>query len=394
MGDSMQLFGTLMTAFCREIPRGTFGDVRRLAVLAWAVVGLCLGKTVCIDAWGESIIDRAQYASSRQRRFRRWLHNPWVRPMKFYYPLLLAALRDWPLDKKLYLAMDTSDLHNGCILIRLSLIYRGRAVPIAWRVIRHNSASVSYRDYKGLLHLASLILPSEYRVILLTDRGFVHAELIKFARDHHWGYRLRAKSNTQVHLCDGRVVSMAEICPPKGHAHFYWDVQVLGEGIDSVHIALANPKSAKEEPWYILSDEKTSVAALDEYALRFDIEEEFLDNKSNGFQVESSKLDNLQAIDRLFLIIAVATLHFTCVGAEVVKHKCRRWVDSHWDRGKSYFKIGWGWLRQQYRRQWPVLSPFRLAPEPDPEPAIASRQQAATRPLRCWVVASFGGLQC
>jgi hypothetical protein len=394
MGDSMQLFGTLMRAFCQSIPRAIFRDIRRLVVLAWAVVGLCLGKTVCIDAWGESMIDHAQYASSRQRRFRRWLHNPRVRPVKFYFPLLLAALRDWPSDEKLYLALDTSDLHNGYILIRLSLVYRGRAVPIAWRVIQHNSASVSYRDYKGLLHMALLVLPSGCPVILLADRGFVHAELVKFARDHHWGYRLRAKSNTQVCLSDGRLVSMAEICPSKGHAHFYWNVHVLGEGIGPVHIALANPKSTKEEPWYIISDEVTTVATLDEYALRFNIEEEFLDNKSNGFQVESSKLDDPRAIDRLFLIIAVATLHFTCVGAEVVRRKCRRWIDSHWDRGMSYLKIGWKWLRQQYRRRWPVLPPFRLDPGPDPEPAIASRRQVATRLPRCWVVARFGGLQC
>ena len=172
MGDSMQLFGTLMKAFCRHIPRSIFKDVRRLIVLAWAVVGLCLGKTVNINVWGESIIDNAQYASSRQRRFLRWLYNPRIRPVKFYFPLLQTALREWPLGKTLYLALDTSDLHNGYILIRLSLIYRGRAVPVTWRVLRHNSATVSYRDYKVLLRQALLILPPEHRVVLMADRGF------------------------------------------------------------------------------------------------------------------------------------------------------------------------------------------------------------------------------
>jgi hypothetical protein len=113
------------------------------------------------------------------------------------------------------------------------------------------------------LHMALLILPPGCRIILLADRGFVHAELVKFARAHQWGYRLRAKSNTQVRLSDGRVVNMAEICPPRGHAHCYWNVHVLGEGIGPVHIALANPKPTKEEPWYIISNEVTTVATLD-----------------------------------------------------------------------------------------------------------------------------------
>jgi hypothetical protein len=389
MGDSMQLFSTLATEFCRIIPRSIFKDVRRLVVLAWAVVGVCLTKTVNINKWGEVVIDNAQYASSRQRRFHRWLHNKHIRPVKFYFPLLQAALRDWPLGKTLYLSFDTSDLHNGYILIRLALVYRGRAIPVTWRVIKHNSATVSYRDYKVLLHQALLILPPGYPIVLLADRGFMHADLVKFARKHHWSYRLRAKSNTSVRLPDGQVVSMAQLCPPKGHAHFYQGVHILGEGIGPVNIALANPKSANEEPWYIVSDAPTSTATLDEYALRFDIEENFLDDKSNGFDVEASKLDDAKAISRLFLVLAVATLHFTCVGAEVVNLKARRWIDTHWDRGMSYLKIGLGWLRQQFRRRWPVLPPFRLDHRPDPEPAMASRRQAA-RPKRQWIVATFG----
>ena len=61
----------------------------------------------------------------------------------------------------------------------------------------------------------------------------------------------------------------------------------------------------------------------------------------------------------------------------------RHWVDTHWDRGMSYLKIGWSWLRQQFRRGWPVLPPFWLDAEPDPEPAVASRRQAA-RPGPKW----------
>jgi hypothetical protein len=53
----------------------------------------------------------------------------------------------------------------------------------------------------------------------------------------------------------------------------------------------------------------------------------------------------------------------------------------------SYLKIGWAWLRQQYRRNWYRFSPYWLDPLPDPEPAIASRRKAALA-KRQWV-ASF-----
>jgi hypothetical protein len=357
-------------------------------VLAWAVVGLCLTKTVNFNQWGEVVISSAHYASSHQRRFERWFHNKQIKPIKFFFPLLRAALQIWPPEQLLYLALDTSDLRNGYLLIRLALIYRGRAIPVTWRVFKHNSTSVSYKDYKVLLKQALLILPAGQPLILLADRGFVHAKLVKFCRQHHWGYRLRAKSSTRVCLPDRSVARMDQLCPPPGHAHFYQKVYILGETMGSVHLALAHPED-EAEPWYILSDAPTNVTTLDEYALRFDIEEGFLDDKSGGFQLESTQLDDPEAISRLFLVLAIATLHFTSVGCEVVKRKTRRWIDTHWDRGMSYFKIGWQWLRQQFRKNWPILPPFQLDPKPDPEPALASRQNAA-QPKRQWVVFCFG----
>jgi glycosyltransferase involved in cell wall biosynthesis len=388
MTDSLQLYGSLLAAFCEYIPSYIFGDVRRLMVLAWAVVGLCLTKTVNFNLWGEVVISQAQYAGSHQRRFQRLLKNKRVKPVKYYAPLLRAAIRTWSWEQTLYLALDVSVLPKGYILIRLALIYRGRAIPVTWRVMKHNSATVSYKDYKVVLKQALLILPKGQSVILLADRGFVHAKLVKFCRQHQWGYRLRAKSSTLIRLPDRRVASFGRLCPSKGHAHFYQGIHILGENIGPVNIALANPED-DDDPWYIISNDLTSLTTLDEYALRFDIEEGFLDDKSGGFQVESSKLDEAQAIARLFLVLAIATLHFTSVGVAVVKRKARRWVDTHWDRCMSYLKIGWQWLRQQFRKNWPVLPPFGLDPDVDPEPAIASRRQAA-QPKRQWIVSCFG----
>jgi len=231
-------------------------------------------------------------------------------------------------------------------------------------------------------------VPSLFKATPLADRGFVHAKLVKFCQKNKGGYRLRAKSNTVVRLADGRILNFTQLCPPKGHAHFYHHVHIMGENIGPVHIAIGNPDT-DEEPWNIISDVPTSVATLDDYALRFDVEEGFLDDKSGAFQVEDTKLDDPQALERLFLVLAIAVLHLTSVGVAVVKQQTRRWVDTHWDRGLSYLRIGLGWVKQQFRKHWPIMPPFGLDPAPDPEPAIASRRQAA-KPKRQWVVSCFG----
>ncbi len=388
MTDSQQMFGTLMRAFCKHVPRSIFGDIRRLVTLAWAVVGLCLSKTVNFNQWGEGVISQAKEAASHQRRFQRWMHNKHILPCSFYAPLLQAALQDWVLTEILFVSLDTSVLPGGYVLIRAALVYRGRAIPLAWNVIKHGSATVGFDTYKPVLQQVIAALPTDCLITWLADRGFLHRQFVKFVKQRPGNhYRIRAKASTLVRFADRRAVNMAQLCPPAGHAHFFHDVYILDDSIGTAHVALGNPPDS-EEPWYIISDEYTDVTTFDEYGLRFDIEENFLDDKSNGFQVESSRLDDAQAISRLFLVLAVATLYFTSVGTAVVKQELRTWVDTHWDRGMSYFKIGWNWVRQQFRRGWPEFTPFRLDAEPDPEPAIASRRKAA-QPKRKWVVAHF-----
>jgi hypothetical protein len=386
--DSQQMFGTLMRAFVLHIPRSTFGDIRRLVTLAWAVVGLTIGKTANFNKWGESVISKATIAASHQRRFQRWLHNKHILPNIIYAPLLKAALQDWDLAERLFVSLDTSVLPGGYVLIRAALVYRGRAIPVAWNVIKHGSASVSFDVYKSVLEQVLAALPAGCSITWLADRGFLHSQFVKFIKqrpeDH---YRIRAKANTRVRFADRCVVNMLQLCPPEGHAHFYHDIKILNDSIGMVHVAMGNPADA-EEPWYIISDEYTDLATFDEYGLRFDIEENFLDDKSNGFDVESSRLDNAEALSRLFLILAIATLYYTSVGTAVVKQGKRRIIDTHWDRGMSYFKIGWEWVRQQFRKKRSILPPFQLDSTPDPEPAIASRRKAA-KPKRQWAIAHF-----
>jgi len=114
-----------------------------------------------------------------------------------------------------------------------------------------------------------------------------------------------------------------------------------------VNLALAC-EGVSGELWYIVSNEPTTLQTFREYGLRFDIEESFLDDKSNGFELESSEIRNAPALSRLCWVLAprgsgaggIATLDLTAQGTEVVTQGKRRFVDPHWFRGSSYFKIG------------------------------------------------------
>ncbi|WP_293123957.1 hypothetical protein [Moorena sp. SIO4G3] len=70
-----------------------------------------------------------------------------------------------------------------------------------------------------------------------------------------------------------------------------------------------------------------------------------------GANVQKSEIRSVPALSRLWFILAVATLYVTAQGVEVVETGKRRWVDTHWFRGNSYFRIGWEWIKA-YAREW------------------------------------------
>ena len=85
-------------------------------------------------------------------------------------------------------------------LIRLSVQYRGRAVPLMWRVIRHRSSSVRFCTYQAMLKRAAKLIPAGISVCFLADRGFADVQLMRYLRDElHWNFRIRIKSSTWIH---------------------------------------------------------------------------------------------------------------------------------------------------------------------------------------------------
>jgi len=129
----------------------------------------------------------------------------------------------------------------------------------------------------------------------------------------------------------------------------------------------------------VIRDEAADLKTLQEYGLRFDIEANFVDDTSHGFQLEASLIRSAAALERRCFVLAITTLYVVSVGTSVVKQGQRRLVDPHWSRGASYLKIGWNGVTYALIRGYELLTTAYLSSEPDPEPAMASKKQDAKR---------------
>ncbi|MEL6402576.1 MAG: transposase [Cyanobacteria bacterium J06626_4] len=309
------------------------------------VAALIQTGEVNLTRWVAYIPCRGYFAQSKQRRIRRWLGNSRINIHRLYKPIIQAALADWQEDR-LYLSLDTSLFWDEYGLIRLAVVHRGRALPLAWRVLEHESASVAFSDYRQLLTDAAQSLPTGIKVILLADRGFIHTELMSAVTGQlGWHYRIRLKSTIWVWRAHKGWSQLKDFHFAPGEARCFHYVKLhKTQWYGPVHLIFGR-NDLNGEFWAIVSDEKTTLKTSQEYGWRFDIEEAFLDDQSNGWNLQKSEIRAGCDLSRLFFILAVATLYVTAQGVAVVAAGRRRWVDTHWFRGNSYFRMGTEWVK-------------------------------------------------
>lgn len=194
-----RLYDALM-AYLRQ-SESAWVDGRHIPTLCWMVIGMIHTHSINLTHWGVHSQTRAVYAQSRQRRFRRWLDNPRIDVMGLYQLMIRAALADWG-DHRLYLSLDTRMVWNKFCIVWLTVNYRGRAVPLAWQVVKQASSTVRLRVIQTVLRQAQKVIPQGAVVVLLADRGvrpssaegFADGRLMKYLkRTLGWHYRIRIK---------------------------------------------------------------------------------------------------------------------------------------------------------------------------------------------------------
>jgi hypothetical protein len=381
MADSLTLYDTLFPVIRKAQPHE---DARRLRIFVWAVVGLLFEKTISLPLLAEAIVSTAQ-AASRIRRLRRFLANPRVCVRAYYDALVRGALAEWA-GQTMELILDTTTVAGRLVILRVSLVYRGRAIPLVWQVYERKSVSLPLKLYREVLGHVRTLLPPGVTVVLLGDRGFRGEALMRWCRSPHigWHFRLRLKANQRITLADGDTWLLRELGLKPGMKGFLHDVSLGGRRYGPIHLALAWSEKPKSDAWYIASDEPTDEETLVQYGWRMDIEEELLDDKSGGFQLEDTQLEDAESISRLLLVMSVAYLHLVSLGTFVVAHGLRPDVDGHWVRGLSYFQIGWRWLRRSLYLDRPFLRLFRLLPGRDPEPVPVCRARRTPPDWTSW----------
>ncbi len=235
-----------------------------------------------------------------------------------FAPLLCWILSWWTVDeRRLALAMDASNLSDRFTVLCISVVYRGCAIPVAWKILVENAPGSWEPYWKDLFTLIHSSVPAGWTVIVLADRGLYAKWLYEHLVWLGWHPFLRINVRGKVR--------------PEGEEAFRWLsslVPVAGSAwAGAVECFVDKPKrlsctllacyeAGYADPWLIVTDLPASAANVVWYSMRSWIEAGFKDTKRGGWQWHQTKMSDPARASRLWLAIAVATLWAVSVGGE------------------------------------------------------------------------------
>ena len=112
-------------------------------------------------------------------------------------------------DETLIVMMDQSHINDLNEVLMVSLGFRGRALPLAWRV-KSTQGGIGFAVQKELLAAVKAMLPRDAAILLFADRFHGTPALVNWCVAAGWDYRIRLKSNlTLAH--DGGEMTTGEV---------------------------------------------------------------------------------------------------------------------------------------------------------------------------------------
>jgi hypothetical protein len=214
-------------------------------------------------------------------------------------------------------------------------------------------------------------LPPAVQVVLLADRGLTGATLGQLVQELGWHYCWRVQGSTRVCQPAGRIVPLAALAPRPGTQCCLTAVRVWAPRRKGAHwvsaweeatcanvVALWRPSD--KEAWLLVTDLPASPARCRDYCRRTWEEELFRDLKSFGWQWQKSRVRRPERVERLLLVLALATLWVACLAQRVLRRGGRPCLEERSRRCYSYFQLGVRWLIRQQANDLPVHCPFRL----------------------------------
>jgi hypothetical protein len=362
MTANLPAYDTLLE-YCRQfLPEERITRVRNLV---WLMLSLLYSTDGHLSSLAEVIVLTATDLSIEQR-IRRWLKNEKVDVRQWYGPFVRSTMRTYT-PQVIYVVMDCTKYGPSCRATVAGVAYAGQVIPLGWRVVKGKKGHTTPQLQKELLAEIREYLPPG-PVVLVADSEFGAVALLNPITDWGWHFIMRVRSNVYLHQGVKEPFTLASVTLKPEETYCWRSVFWTKEHLFGPLLAIGYWAKGEDEPLYVLTDTNNTAAALLAYSWRFWIEPLFADFKGRGFHLAQTRIRDPKRLSRLLMVACITLLWTVSVGSHVFQSPEQRLVDRNDRTDRSFFQLGYRFLKRLIKLAQPLRVLFRIHPDWIPIP--------------------------
>lgn len=361
MTDNARRFSAVRMALVKNYPAaGSPRLARHLTTLSALVAGIVAAGSTHLPKIAQKVPDQTK-ADSRVKRFSRLLNNERTRFETYFLPFAREVACCLAQNRPLLVVFDGSSLGRGSATLMASLVYRRRALPLAWIVKRGKKGHFSWQDHLDLFDRLRQVIPERARVIFLGDGEFDSVELQRALDQAGYDYVCRTSSSILVQ--DGYTeCAIGELMPFDQQRYASLPgASITKAAYGPVHVVVWHEKR-HQNPIFLVTNLELAEEALYWYKRRFRIETLFSDHKSRGFHMHKSHISDPERLSRLLIAAALAYLWMIYLGVEALKRGFYKQFHRSDRVDLSLFQLGLRLLEYFLNENKRILVAFTLSP--------------------------------
>jgi hypothetical protein len=294
------------------------------AVLALWSVGMVLARSCVLPAvslfLAQGLERKANTVRQQLREFcdeataKRGGPRQEVRVETCFAPLLAWVLSWWE-GKQLAFAVDATTLGQRFVVLVISVLYRGWAIPVAWTVFPATEKHAWRGEWLRMLRQVRTVVPRRFFVLVLADRGLYARWLFHPVSGVAWHPVVRINTGGTLRpAASVHYQPLRALVPQPGTQWVGTGTAFQGPRRRLNCPLLARWDEGYREPWFVLTDLAPSAGEACWYGVRAWIEQGFKITQRGGWQWQRTRRSDPHRAARLWLAVAVATLWVLSVG--------------------------------------------------------------------------------
>lgn len=302
---------------------------KRITRFSGLINGMIRKGSSSLPDIGSGIIDNID-ANSKTTAAKRFVSNKWIDTKVHFLPFLTAFLKGLlvftQLDHGLVIVIDGSQIGKNHAVLMVSVVWRGRGIPIFWFVKEGGKGHFKIEDHVHVieegLKILREIIPFEIPITVLGDGEFDGIPLQEIVLANGCNYVLRTACNTVLYDENEAFKPQNVEIPQRHNILFIENVEFTLKRFKYVNFIAWHDTKKHEEPIYLVSNLNCPRDIIEYYDLRYSIECLFKDLKSTAFNIHKTRLTKT---DEIHVLVMIAALAFILLTVFAVRYDSTKW---------------------------------------------------------------------